>query len=93
MSEPFTGTSDNPIQTAIHEMISAMSALNMEPDPIPVPDDGQIHFLSERDKWAAHCMEHLHSAFQLLNQAHSENLRLKDTIHRIRVAIAEVKTR
>jgi hypothetical protein len=56
---------------AMNEIVSAMSALNMEPSPIPAVDD-EMRFLSESDAWAKHCMEHLEAAFKLLVEAVKE---------------------
>jgi len=44
------------LQAALNEVVSAMSALNMEPEPLTTPTGV---YLSERDVWAAHAMEHL----------------------------------
>ena len=63
MSEPRHGHS---LQHALSEIISAESALNMEPEPMEEPT-GQ--YLSETDQWAAHAMEHLHAAFDTINKA------------------------
>lgn len=54
----------NPLQGALIECLSAMSALNMDPSPIP----GAIGYLSETDAWAKHAMEHLQTAIALINK-------------------------
>ena len=55
-----------------HEIISAMSSLNMEPEPIvpaPVRDpDSNPLYLSQTDVWAKHAMEHLHAAMGLIHE-------------------------
>ena len=61
MSKPFEISKDNPIRSAAGELISAMSALNMEPDPIK-PDHEDDYFLSQVDGWAKHSMEHMKQA-------------------------------
>jgi len=48
-----------------HELISAQSALNMEPDPI---EGKPGRFLSECDGWARHSMTHLQQASKLLHE-------------------------
>ena len=46
------------------ELISAMSALNMETTPIEdVPEDA--FYLSETDAMAKHAYEHMHAAYKL----------------------------
>jgi hypothetical protein len=72
MSKPFLGHED-PIQGAISETISAISALNMHPDPIP----GATGYLSETDAWAKHTVEHLDTVLTLLGRAHSERERTR----------------
>lgn len=62
----------DPLQGAAHEIISAMSALNMEPEPLEVPEGA---YLSERDRWAKHAMEHLRAALELLQRAGVVGLR------------------
>lgn len=47
------------------ELISAQSALNMEPDPI---EGKSGRFLSECDGWARHSMTHLKHANKLLRE-------------------------
>lgn len=67
MSKPETNINvSNPVQSALNEVVSAMSALNMEPRPLDKPEGD---YLSERDAWAKHAMEHLRAAVQLLNKA------------------------
>lgn len=50
--KPFEGVST--------EVRSAMSALNMYPEPLPEEEQGE--YLSESDFWAKHSMEHLFAA-------------------------------
>lgn len=64
MSAPIT-TYDNPAGGARNELVSAMSALNMYPDPIP----GATGYLSEVDAWAKHAMEHMRAAFAQATKA------------------------
>lgn len=62
-----------PLFGAIHETISAMSALNCEPSPIPDEErmEGAI-YLSETDAIARHAYEHLHAAVQLMSKAQKQ---------------------
>lgn len=63
MSKPIVWT-DAPLCSIIENVISAMSALNMYPDPIEGPED---RYLS--DGWAKHSMEHLQAVCEAY-QAH-----------------------
>jgi hypothetical protein len=68
VSKPFT--EGKPLSGAQSEMVSAMSALNMEPDPIPyVKSDNGPVFLSQSDGWAKHSLEHIHQAFEFISDA------------------------
>jgi hypothetical protein len=63
MGKPF---SNDPIS----EIISALSCLEMEPEPIPKhqqePDNNG--YLSDVDVWAKHCREHLIQAVKILQR-------------------------
>lgn len=63
MSDPRTDYRDTP-QGIVTELISAMSALNMEPSPLP-PDEikHDTGYLSDTDKWVRHAMEHIYAAY------------------------------
>lgn len=94
MSKPIL-ESENPIQGAMNEVVSAMSALNMEaspvqPAPVREPDSRPI-YLSESDEWAKHAMEHLHAVATLLNRAHQEREAYQAKIYRLEVALRELK--
>jgi hypothetical protein len=71
MSKPLTINKDDTLATALQgimcEIISAQSSLNMYPQPIPNTED---KYLSESDKWAKHCMEHLRQLFQNVKTLH-----------------------
>jgi hypothetical protein len=60
MGKPFKTKT---LQTALCEIISAESALNMSPDPIKRPKGD---FLSDRDKMVKHAIKHLHAAFAII---------------------------
>ena len=51
------------LEGAIHELISAQSALNMEPEPIKDPKNV---FLCDKDKWASHAYDHILAATELI---------------------------
>ena len=59
------------IHVALCELISAASALNMEPAPIDDADRKGI-YLSESDEWAEHSMEHLRAGISGIRGAASE---------------------
>jgi hypothetical protein len=80
MSKPFkTDDLQTMLRDADCEIISAMSSLNMLPEPIEdiVPDHG---WLSETDKWAEHAMEHLHQAHTLLSRKENQLWKTKNKI-------------
>ncbi len=78
---------DDKLQGAISELVSAMSALNMDADPIP----GATGYLADTDAWAKHAMEHLHAVFCLLNDAHTEREVLRARIFRFEIAAAKTR--
>lgn len=95
MSEPKTDYKDS-IQGALGELVSAMSALNMEPapltPPLPAPETlGRPIFLSESDGWAKHSYEHLRAAFELMNQAHTEREKLKTQVYRLELRVRDFR--
>jgi hypothetical protein len=75
---------EDKLQGALTELVSAMSALNMEPEAVENPSG---MFLSEVDVWAAHAMEHLEAVFELLREAHSERERDRERIHKLALVI------
>ncbi len=64
MSEPYLDV-ETPLKGARQEIIRAMSSLNMEPESLEDVAEEDI-YLSQRDRWASHAMEHLEAAFELL---------------------------
>lgn len=91
MSAPIINHEDA-IQGALSELVSAMSALNMEPDPLPIPaDDRPYHYLSEVDGWAKHAMEHMHAVFELLTLAARDRENLRAQIFRLQIKVLEGK--
>jgi hypothetical protein len=77
MGTPYKGTT---INSAIGEIISGMSALNMEPRPKYTEEEkkylvnkGEIAgYLSEMDTWAEHSIEHFRAAIEVLKNVESE---------------------
>lgn len=61
MSEPRKDYADKK-QGAMLEIISGLSALNMEPQPL---NNGEL-FLSENDAWVKHAVEHFQAAIELI---------------------------
>lgn len=65
MSEPIRNYKDR-LHGAIEELISAESALNMEPSP--VVDTSDTHYLTDVDMWVAHAYKHICAAIHLINE-------------------------
>jgi hypothetical protein len=88
VSKPFLNVEDA-LQGALNEIVSAESALNMEPDPVipKDPPEGRGPFLSESDAWVQHAMEHMHAAFQLVLRAQRERESLRHQIWRLEAAL------
>jgi hypothetical protein len=63
----------DPLQGAASEIISALSALNMHPNPIPadqqLPDNPG--YLSNTDRWVEHAFDHLQAAMDCIRRAES----------------------
>jgi hypothetical protein len=61
-------STEDPILSAMHEIMNAISALNMPPQPIhPTeqrPDNNG--YLSDVDYWAEHAVEHMRAALECL---------------------------
>lgn len=58
----------DPIEGAKHEILSAMSALNMPPDPIRYIRKRKERFISETDKNIKHAYDHLCVAVDILEK-------------------------
>ncbi len=86
--EPITNYT-NPLNGALNELFSAMSALNMEPNPLPA-EKQTGHYLSETDGWAKHSMEHMRETYNQLNKAREADAKLRATLEEI-VTIAKNK--
>lgn len=61
----------NPIRGITSELMSAMSSLNMPPEPI-TPSIDAAGYLSEVDHWAKHSIEHLYAAHQQIVELHKK---------------------
>lgn len=94
MSEPFKNYEDH-AHGVISELVSACSALNMEPDPIPaeeierIREDRGYAWLSDTDRWVSHSMEHIHQAIREAEKAGDKIRQLESRLHRISVAAIE----
>lgn len=95
MSTPIDHEMVSPLncaQSALNEIVSAQSSLNMHPDPIAVPgrdapENG--YYLSEVDGNAKHAMEHLRAAFALVNKAHQAQESLKTQVYQLVVQLQQ----
>ena len=75
MYDPFK--SSKPLRGLAMEIISAESALNMNPEPIPLKDgEEEDRYLSQSDAWAKHSVEHLRKAFQCQQEVHDKLARI-----------------
>lgn len=85
MSAPFKSRENagarSIVQTLMNEVVSAMSSLNMYPEPKAAPE-GAPGYLSETDAWAAHCMEHLEGILQELNKLDTKVGKVTDIAYR-----------
>jgi hypothetical protein len=71
MGKPIMTYSD-PLHGAISEIISALSSLHMEAEPMPakdLPDKDNVQFMDETLLWVNHATEHLHEAIKQINKA------------------------
>lgn len=90
MSTPFKIDKSNPIRSVAGELISAMSALNMEPDPIKPAYEDDI-FLSQVDAWAKHSMEHMRQAMVGVRLTEKKISELEDEISRLKIRISTLQ--
>jgi hypothetical protein len=85
MGKPFQSRPDagarSIVQVLMNEVVSAMSSLNMYPEPKAAPE-GAPGYLSETDEWAAHCMEHLEGILQELNKLDTKVGKVTDIAYR-----------
>jgi hypothetical protein len=85
MGKPFKSADDAGVQTIVqtimNEVVSAMSALNMHPEPKECPPGGN-GYLSETDAWAEHCMEHLRNVLVELRKLEVETGKIGDIAYR-----------
>lgn len=63
MSKPTEDYQDK-LGGALMELNSALSSLNMHPEPLEV--SREVEYLSETDKWANHAYSHIEAAIQLI---------------------------
>lgn len=72
MSEPEKpNESTDPLRSAASEIVSAISALNMHPHPIPPTEQEPENngYLSQTDYWAEHAVEHMRAAIECVRVA------------------------
>lgn len=77
------------IQSALCELVSAESSLNMLPDPIE-PAEPEHRYTSTTDGNARHARDHMHAAFRLMNMAHHDQEQLKAQVFRLVVQLREL---
>lgn len=94
MSAPFDHYED-PLQGALNELVSAMSALNMKADPVNPPPvrepNSRPVYLSESDNVAKHAMEHLHAVFDLINKANAAREGDRRKIYRLESSLRDLR--
>jgi len=94
MSEPRTQY-EVPLQGALNELVSAMSSLNMPPEPLPPPileeGDGRVVYLSELDGWAKHSYAHMRAVFDLITQGQQKMELLRTENFRLLLQVTELK--
>jgi len=73
------------IQTLGNEAVSAISALNMVPEPIENPDS-RSGYLSETDAWAAHTVEHLKNICAWSREMQTKYNRMEDVLFQLHKA-------
>lgn len=78
------------IQSALCELVSVESSLNMEPDMLTNTGDPDSHgYTSEVDGNARHAIEHAHAAFRLMNMAYHDQEALKTQVYKLVVQLKE----
>jgi hypothetical protein len=94
MSAPNPISLQNPWYSFTTEMMSGMSALNMEPNPIPVDElDEYDRFLSETDKWVKHAVEHFEVAIQATEMIRDREKALASRNEVLEKELKELKVR
>jgi phenylalanyl-tRNA synthetase alpha subunit len=74
--------------------MSGLSALNMEPSPIPVEElDEYDRFLSETDKWVKHAIEHFDVAIQATEMIRNREKALASRNEELEKELKELKVR
>lgn len=92
MSEPVEEYEhEDALSGAIHQIQGAISALNMEPEPIPEEEvDPEGTFLTDLDKWANHAEKHLNAALRIISTFKSE-LERRESEARVKEALMKAK--
>jgi hypothetical protein len=86
MSNPCKISKNDPLNSIAGELISAMSSLNMEPDPIKPDKVKDIYYLSDLDGWAKHSMDHLLQAMEGIREAEKYVAKLERKIYQLELA-------
>lgn len=83
MSEPLTAT-EHLSHHAACEIISGMSALHMNPDPIPTEKQTPENngYLTDVDGWAKHSIEHFRAAIDSINQLNHQKESLRTELYK-----------
>lgn len=90
VSEPILSYSGaDAIRGATSELVSAMSALNMYPDPLP-SDSTEPRYLSECDGWAKHAYAHMHAAFVALQNAERDREHQASRIRKLQLQLTKL---
>ena len=93
MSDPIDTAKVHPlvaIQSAMCEIVSSTSSLNMHPDPLTdTGDPNEQGYLSEVDGNARHSVEHNRAAFDLLRKAAQAQESLKWQVYRLVIQLRE----
>lgn len=85
MSKPITDVAErDALQSAMCEVVSGISALNMYPEP-----NGKEGFLSQTDEMAKHSIEHFSAAFDLLCRTQSYVRWLENELHKTEIRLLE----
>jgi len=89
MSNPFEPTKNENLKSAIqtigYEAVSAISALNMQPDPIE-NHGSKSGYLSETDGWCQHAIKHLQNICVWQRQMEDKYNRMEDILFQLHKA-------
>jgi hypothetical protein len=69
MSVPRPGQYAKPLEGIIAEATSALSALHMNPKPIPRLPNDESTYLADSDEWCRHACDHMQAVIDLALKA------------------------